>query len=237
MEKIANMFLTFFAMLTMASCTNTPTYSLKEAGGFEISNISSISASTSVYQSLCWPIEKESYSYLDCKYIKVDFDIQKEYLSSWPPSELQDDAYVLHAEISDSDTYANTGLVFFISHNSNYLYFDGLEGTYRSQEKMSSKFIDMIQKDKKKDGFKIRVIDEDHQIYDNPFQTEDYLTPGTQITLHSYPIMDADLVMYVNGEFYSKQKDVEMDGQYVWEYRFTMIEKDVTLRFSIEGGW
>lgn len=58
----------------------------------------------------------------------------------------------------------------------------------------------------------------------------------TEIKLHSYPIMDADLVMYVNGEFYSKQKDIETDKGYIWEYTFTMPVDKATLEFKAEGG-
>ena len=48
--------------------------------------------------------------------------------------------------------------------------------------------------------------------------------------------MDADLVMYVDGEFYSKQKDIETDGGYIWEYTFTMPIDEATLEFKAEGG-
>ena len=61
-------------------------------------------------------------------------------------------------------------------------------------------------------------------------------TPFTEIKLHSYPIMDADLVMYVDGEFYSKQTSIETDKGYIWEYTFTMPIDEATLEFKAEGG-
>lgn len=82
--------------------------------------------------------------------------------------------------------------------------------------------------------FKLTIIDEHGCIYDKPEQQ--YFTPFTEIKLHSYPIMDADLVMYVDGEFYSKQKDIETDDGYIWEYTFTMPIDEATLEFKVEGG-
>ena len=82
--------------------------------------------------------------------------------------------------------------------------------------------------------FKLTIIDEHGYIYDKPEQQ--YFTPFTEIKLHSYPIMDADLVMYVDGEFYSKQKDIETDDGYIWEYTFTMPIDEATLEFKVEGG-
>ena len=82
--------------------------------------------------------------------------------------------------------------------------------------------------------FKLTIIDEHDCIYDKPEQQ--YFTPFTEIKLHSYPIMDADLVMYVDGEFYSKQKDIETDDGYIWEYTFIMPIDEATLEFKVEGG-
>ena len=236
MKKLITLALTFLGIITITSCSNIETYSLKEAGGFEISNIAQIKASSSVYQSFAWRVSEETYQYFDCQYIKVDFDIDNEFLSSDTVSELKDDAYVLHADIKDVDIYADFGLVFFISHSTKYMYFDGVDGTYRSKYKMPLSFIRLINsKFIPPTGlFKLTIIDEHDYIYDKPEQQ--YFTPFTEIKLHSYPIMDADLVMYVNGEFYSKQKDIETDKGYIWEYTFTMAVDKATLEFKAEGG-
>ena len=236
MKKLITLALTFLGIITITSCSNIETYSLKEAGGFEISNIAQIQASSSVYQSFAWRVSEEAYQYFDCQYIKVDFDINNEFLSSDTVSELKDDAYVLHVDIKDVDIYADFGLVFFISHNTKYMYFDGVDGTYRSKDTMPSAFIGLINSKlvPPTGQFKLTIIDEHDYIYDKPEQQ--YFTPFTEIKLHSYPIMDADLVMYVDGEFYSKQKDIETDKGYIWEYTFTMPIDEATLEFKAEGG-
>ena len=82
--------------------------------------------------------------------------------------------------------------------------------------------------------FKLTIIDKHDYIYDKPEQQ--YFTPFTEIKLHSYPIMDADLYMYVDGEFYSKQTSIETDEGYIWEYTFTTPIDEATLEFKVEGG-
>ena len=236
MKKLITLALTFLGIITITSCSNIETYSLKEAGGFEISNIAQIQASSSVYQSFAWRVSEEAYKYFDCKYIKVDFDIDNEFLSSDTVSELKDDAYVLHANIKDVDIYADFGPTFFISHSTKYMYFDGVDGTYRSKYKMPLSFIRLINsKFIPPTGlFKLTIIDEHDYIYDKPEQQR--FTPFSEIKLHSYPIMDADLVMYVDGEFYSKQTSIETDKGYIWEYTFTMPIGQATLEFKVKGG-
>lgn len=236
MKKLITLALTFLGIITITSCSNIETYSLKEAGGFEISNIAQIQASSSVYQSFAWRVSEEAYKYFDCKYIKVDFDIDNEFLSSGTVSELKDDAYVLHADIKDVDIYADFGPTFFISHSTKYMYFDGVDGTYRSKYKMPLSFIRLINsKFIPPTGlFKLTIIDEHDYIYDKPKQQR--FTPFSEIKLHSYPIMDADLVMYVDGEFYSKQTSIETDKGYIWEYTFTMPIGEATLEFKVERG-
>lgn len=144
MKKLSILSLAFLGIVSMTSCSNSGVYSLKEASGFDLSNISSVQVSESVYQSFTWNLIDDAYQYLDCDYIKVDFDINKEFLSSWPSSELKDNANVLHVNIKDIELYKDYGITFFISHNTNYMYFDGIEATYRSSDKVPSKFIELI---------------------------------------------------------------------------------------------
>ena len=140
MKKKLLLLLSFLIAIFMTSCTSSKTYSFKEAVGYEISSINAIKASESVYQSFAWTVSDEVYEYLDCKYVKVDFDINAEYLSTWPPSELKDDAYVLGSDIDGLEA----GIIFYISHNTRYMYFNGVDGTYRSKNKMPTKLIDII---------------------------------------------------------------------------------------------
>ena len=140
MKKKLLLVLSLLIIIFMTSCTSSKTYSFKEAVGYEISSINAIKASESVYQSYAWTVSDEVYEYLDCKFVKVDFDINAEFLSTWPPSELKDDAYVLHTYIEGLDS----GINFYISHNTRYMYFNGIDGTYRSKNKMPAKLIDII---------------------------------------------------------------------------------------------
>lgn len=140
MKKKMLLVISLLIIIFMTSCSSSNTYSFKEAVGFEVSSLNSIVASESVYQSLAWPISDEAYEYLDCEYVKVDFDINAEFLSTWPPSELKDDAYVLHTYIEGLDS----GINFFISHNTRYMYFNGIDGTYRSKNTMPAELIDII---------------------------------------------------------------------------------------------
>ena len=144
MKRFGALTLAFMATIAMNSCSANETYSLKEVAGFEISEIASVQASESVYQSLSWPISKEAYSYLDRPYVKVDFDINATYFSTWPPSELKDDAYVLRAGTDAIEAGGLGGVTFIISHNTKYIYFDGLAGTYRSKDPAPSVFVDLI---------------------------------------------------------------------------------------------
>ena len=80
--------------------------------------------------------------------------------------------------------------------------------------------------------FKLNIIDDNNFIYDKPEERYSYFAPGTIIKLHSYPIMDADLYMYVDGELYSKQTSIETYEGCVREYSFTMPIGEATLLFS-----
>lgn len=80
--------------------------------------------------------------------------------------------------------------------------------------------------------FDIKFIDKENCIYDLPEDTA--CIPSTVFTFHAYPIMDADLAMYVNGEKKCIQKNVFTDDGYIWEYTFEMIPDSVTIEFKIE---
>ena len=150
MKKVNTLIFSLISICLLGSCHKDNTYSLKDAAGFEVSNITGVMASESVYQNSAWPISEDAYSYFNCRYIKVDFDIRDEFLSSWPPSELKDDAYCLHVDVKDVDMYTSYGPIFYISHNTSYMYFDGMDATYRSKNKMPNKFIEMIKRDDKR---------------------------------------------------------------------------------------
>ena len=80
--------------------------------------------------------------------------------------------------------------------------------------------------------FKLTIIDEDNLIYDKP--TETSCESDTKIVMHSRPILDADLAMYINGEFQSIQNTIIVNDEYVWEYSFIMPERDTTIEFKTQ---
>lgn len=49
------------ALLFLLTSCNQQTYSLKEVAGFEVSNITQMQVSSSVYQNLAWLVNKKYY--------------------------------------------------------------------------------------------------------------------------------------------------------------------------------
>ena len=83
--------------------------------------------------------------------------------------------------------------------------------------------------------YKVTIVDKYNEFFDKP--TGEYFEEGTVITMHCYPIMDADLVMYINGERVGIQNAVEgADGYYIWEYSFVVPAEDITITFQMSGG-
>ena len=84
------------SLFLLTSCSQQ-TYSLKEVAGLEVSSITQMQVSSDVYQSYAWTVDEKYYSYLDCSYILVSFDINEQFMG-WPPKESKDDAIVIHLE-------------------------------------------------------------------------------------------------------------------------------------------
>lgn len=82
--------------------------------------------------------------------------------------------------------------------------------------------------------YKVTIVDKNNRFFDKP--TEGYFEEGTIITLHCRPIMDADLVMYINGERVATQYVIDSEDGYLWEYSFVVPAEDVTVTFEISGG-
>ena len=84
--------------------------------------------------------------------------------------------------------------------------------------------------------YKVTIVENGYdKFFDKPMG--EYFEAGTVITIHCYPIMDADLVMYINGKRIGIQHSVEgEDGYYIWEYSFTVPEEDIVVTFKTEGG-
>jgi hypothetical protein len=83
--------------------------------------------------------------------------------------------------------------------------------------------------------YKVTIVDKHNEFIDKP--NREYFVAGMTITIHCYPIMDADLVMYINGKRIGIQHSVEgEDGYYIWEYSFTVPEEDIVVTFEMSGG-
>lgn len=81
--------------------------------------------------------------------------------------------------------------------------------------------------------FKLELIDENNNIINKTDISSRY-TPGTQFIFYAKPIIDADLVMYVNDELYKIQNPTKFDGNIMWEYRFDIPSHDVVIEFRVE---
>ncbi len=139
MKKI-HPFLLVSLLLTGCNCK---VYSFKEITGFEVSEITQTRVSSSVYQNAAWDVDEKYYSYLDCAYILVNFDIDEQFMG-WPPSESKDDAICIHVEtdshnLDDSWCFA----IFYISHKTHYMYAQSYEKgkCFRSKYVMPNSFI------------------------------------------------------------------------------------------------
>lgn len=86
-------------------------------------------------------------------------------------------------------------------------------------------------------AFQLEVIDEGNHIINKSPAIDTWYAPGTLLRFYANPIMDADLAMYLNGEFHSIQTSIETDDGYVWEYCFEMPDRDTTIEFKIEGDY
>ena len=130
------------SLFLLTSC-NQQIYSFKEVTGFEVSNITQMQVSSSVYQSLAWIVNEKYYSYLDCRYILVSFDINEQFMG-WPSNQQKDDAICIHIVAENVQPYDMTySPLFYISHKTHYMYtYSSEEGKcFRSKYVMSNSFI------------------------------------------------------------------------------------------------
>lgn len=60
--------------------------------------------------------------------------------------------------------------------------------------------------------------------------------PGVRIEIRTEVLMDADLELYVNGEFICKQTvENADDGSYYWAFSFVMPDEDVVIQLKPDG--
>ncbi len=64
-----------------------------------------------------------------------------------------------------------------------------------------------------------------------------YYYENTPVTVQTNILCDADLELYVNGEFVCKQTAIETNGTYThWEFYFTMPAQDAVIQLKVRGG-
>ena len=80
--------------------------------------------------------------------------------------------------------------------------------------------------------YQLSIIDKGNDIIDELSHDAGMYTPGSKLEFYSHPIMDVDLAMYVNNEFYKTQDTIEIDGEYMWKYTLFMPAKDVIIEFK-----
>lgn len=147
------------------------------------------------------------------------------------------DKYAVNEEVVVKLEYA-ADVVTFVYLNDEYIgYLSGTDSIkFKMPKKDSTVKISYEYKKPIPDGtYKLNIIDEHDFIINKPKEHDSYFNPNTEIVLYAYPIMDADLAMYVNGEFYSIQKSVLVGEKYLWEYHFIMPNSETLIEFKVQG--
>lgn len=80
--------------------------------------------------------------------------------------------------------------------------------------------------------YELSLVDKGNDIIDELSNDPGMYTPGTKLEFYSYPIMDVDLAMYVNDEFYAIQDTIRVNDEYMWKYTFVMPAKDIVIEFK-----
>lgn len=151
MKKIGNIALTIASLvsvMSIASCKKATTYTLSEIADLDVSKISYIRTCDTMSPSTLLNVPKAVDKYLDCEYIESDFDYRKIEDAMCFKSDGNGYGYLIMAYVPTSggsnSTYA--GKPFYVDKKDNYMYYSGLEGTYRTKNTMSPLFMEMISK-------------------------------------------------------------------------------------------
>lgn len=79
----------------------------------------------------------------------------------------------------------------------------------------------------------VRINDEDDYLIRESSATNGSYMPGTVLIFYSNPIMDGDLCMYVNDEYYASQTSINNGNGFIWQYTFTVPDYDIIIDFKI----
>ena len=80
--------------------------------------------------------------------------------------------------------------------------------------------------------YELSLVDKGNDIIDELSHDAGMYTPGTMLEFYSHPIMDVDLAMYVNDEFYKIQDTIRVNDEYMWKYTYVMPSKDIVIEFK-----
>lgn len=81
--------------------------------------------------------------------------------------------------------------------------------------------------------YQLEIVDENGYLLDKASAVAGRYAPDTVLKFYVHPIMDADLKMYVNDEFYQTQTAIRDGDGYIWEYTLTMPDHNVKVTFQV----
>lgn len=208
--------------------------SFQDVTGITISDINEFKISENVTASFAWQYQYDDYTFLNTKYVKVNFNIKNELLDK--PLSDGGGAICLHF-MTDVllETYPVQHYSFdmYIGQKDHYLYYgstmENSEEAYRSFSKIPDKYLAMIKDRTNKDGeYRLKV-------------TGDLtISPDLPKTAH-YPenhpfrfkvghVLDATLYVYLNDELLKPFKeDPTLDGYSYYEFKMPALDSTLVI--------
>lgn len=228
-----------FISLTVGACAsnNATYYSFENITSVSTSHIDSIGVSASVATSFAWQYKYDDYTFLDTKYVLVDYNIDNE-LITWPKSEEDDDAICLYIKTDVVlEVYPERIVSFnaYISHKTHYLYFGRANGdankAYRSLNKISDKYINKLNDKENKNGEYRLTVNASSDISPNA-PTSGYYPKDYKFSFKVAIVTDVTFYVYLNDEKLISVKSDDSLGGYTY-YEFLMPAENSVL--SITG--
>lgn len=148
-NKLFETFLTSALLLGGCAVGNGGYSSFEDITGVEISHIISLRVRESFYTSFAWQYQYDDYSFLNTKYEKVNFSI-KNNLMDKQRSEGGDAISLefITDMILETDPPQNYSIYMYLGYADYHLYYgstiEGATETYRSNNKISNKYISML---------------------------------------------------------------------------------------------
>ena len=130
----------------LSSCSQS-SYSFKDITGFDVTNISKMTVSSSYYQSVAWSVDKKYYSIFDCNYLLVNLNLDKEIFDDYSFTYNKEyDAVCIHLEADLSINKENLSTLFYIRYKDRFIYTETneKEKSHRSINKVSDEIINQM---------------------------------------------------------------------------------------------